>query len=49
MGIEYRDDDDLAFLQYCTEEDIRLLGEYLIYDKDHKERIASEILNNEPK
>lgn len=47
MGISYREDDDLAFLQYCTEEDIRLLGEYLIYDKDHEERIASEILSNE--
>lgn len=47
MGIAYREDDDLAFLQYCTEEDIRLLGEYLIYDKDHEERIASEILSNE--
>ena len=47
MGTSYREDDDLAFLQYCTEEDIRLLGEYLIYDKDNKERIASEILSNE--
>ena len=47
MGISYREDDDLAFLQYCTEEDIRLLGEYLIYDKDNEERIASEILSNE--
>lgn len=47
MGIEYRKDDDLAFLQYCTEEDIRLLAEYLIYDKDGEERIASEITNDE--
>ncbi|WP_390896571.1 DUF3944 domain-containing protein [Pseudomonas veronii] len=23
MGTAYRPDDDLAFLQYCTEEDIR--------------------------
>lgn len=47
MGIEYREDDDLAFLQYCTEEDVRQLAEYLIYDKDGEKRIASEIINNE--
>ncbi|MCG7602075.1 DUF3944 domain-containing protein [Halomonas sp. McH1-25] len=43
MGIEYRPDDDLAFLQYCTEEDIFQLAEFIIYDKDGKERFASEI------
>lgn len=47
MGIEYREDGDLAFLQYCTEEDIRQLAEYLIYDKDGEERIASEITNDD--
>lgn len=47
MGIQYREDDDLAFLQYCDEEDIRLFASYLIYDKDEKERITSEILSNE--
>lgn len=44
MGITYRPDDDLAFLQYCTEDDIRQLAEFIIYDKDGDERIASEIL-----
>lgn len=43
MGITYRPDDDLAFLQYCTEEDIRQLAEFIIYDKDGEERIVSEI------
>lgn len=43
MGITYRPDDDLAFLQYCSEEDIRHLAEFIIYDKDGKERIVSEI------
>lgn len=47
MGIEYREDDDLEFLRYCTEEDIRLLAEYLIYDKAREQRIASEILSDE--
>lgn len=43
MGITYRPDDDLAFLQYCSEEDIRQLAEFIIYDKDGEERIVSEI------
>jgi uncharacterized protein YaaW (UPF0174 family) len=47
MGIKYREDEDIAFLQYCTEEDVRQLAEYLIYDKDGEERIASEISSNE--
>lgn len=47
MGLNYRKDDDLEFLQYCSEGDIQQLANYLIYDKDNKERIASEILNSE--
>lgn len=43
MGIAYRPDDDLAFLQYCSEEDIRQLAQFIIHDKDGKERIASQI------
>lgn len=43
MGITYRPDDDLAFLQYCTEEDIRQLAQFIIFDKDGEERIVSEI------
>lgn len=43
MGIAYRPDADLAFLQYCSEEDIRQLADFIIHDKDGTERIASEI------
>lgn len=43
MGIKYRTDADLEFLQYCTEEDIKQLAHYLIFDKDGERRIASEI------
>jgi uncharacterized protein YaaW (UPF0174 family) len=47
MGIQYRQDDDLAFLQYCSEDDIRQLADYLMRDKDGEERIASEIASDE--
>jgi uncharacterized protein YaaW (UPF0174 family) len=43
MGIAYRADDDLAFLQYCDEEDLRQLAQFIIHDKDGNERIASQI------
>lgn len=43
MGISYRPDDDLAFLQYCREDDIRNLAAYLMFDKDGEKRTASEI------
>ncbi|WP_439252937.1 DUF3944 domain-containing protein [Pseudomonas monteilii] len=45
MGITYRTDDDLAFLQYCREDDIRNLATYLMFDKDGEKRRASEIAN----
>lgn len=47
MGIKYRIDDDLAFLQYCKEEDLRVLAGYLTHDKDQSARIASELLEDE--
>lgn len=47
MGIVYREDDDLEFLQYCSEEDIHQLARYLIYDGDGQKRSTSEILNDE--
>ena len=46
MGITYRQDDDLAFLQYCTEADIRQLAKYLMLDNDGEKRVASEIAND---
>lgn len=45
MGISYRKDDDLAFLQYCTEADLGTLAHYLIFDTDGMERSTSEILS----
>lgn len=47
MGIDYRPDKDLEFLQYCSEDDIRLLAEYLTKDKDGEERYASQISGHE--
>jgi uncharacterized protein YaaW (UPF0174 family) len=46
MGITYRPDDDLAFLQYCTEDDIRQLAKYLMFDNDGEKRVASEIADD---
>ncbi|MDY0833880.1 DUF3944 domain-containing protein [Pseudomonas sp. SED1] len=46
MGITYRPDDDLAFLQYCTEDDIRQLAKYLMFDDDGEKRVASEIADD---
>lgn len=46
MGIRYREDDDLAFLKYCDEEDIEQLATFIIYNKDGDERITSEILRS---
>jgi len=47
MGIKYRQDDDLTFIQYCSEDDIRKLAFYLMNDKDGEKRIASEIADDE--
>lgn len=46
MGISYRADDDLAFLQFCRETDIRNLAAYLMFDKDGEKRRASEIADD---
>ncbi|MGB1763979.1 DUF3944 domain-containing protein [Alloalcanivorax xenomutans] len=50
MGISFREDDkDLAFLQYCGEEDLQQLANILIYDVsgDGQERITSELAQEE--
>jgi len=47
MGIKYRKDDDLAFLQYCTEDDLQVLARYLTHDKDGEPRITSELLDDQ--
>lgn len=46
MSTSYREDPDLAFLEFCDEEDIRELGAVLIYNKSGKKRIASRILSD---
>lgn len=46
MGISYRKDADLAFLQYCSEDDIRQLAKYLMFDDDGEKRVASEIADD---
>ncbi len=46
MGIKYRKDDDLAFLQYCSEGDLQVLARYLTHDKDGEPRITSELLED---
>lgn len=44
MGIKYREDKDLTFLQYCPERDLKVLARYLTHDKDDSPRFASELL-----
>lgn len=46
MGIKYRQDDDLAFLQYCTEDDLKVLARYSTHDKDELQRTTSELLED---
>ena len=43
MGFSYRKDDDLAFLEDCTEADIDQLAKFIIYDSDGRERITSKM------
>jgi uncharacterized protein YaaW (UPF0174 family) len=46
VGIEYREDDDLAFLQYASEDNLRILSRYLAYDSGGKVYLTSELLDN---
>jgi uncharacterized protein YaaW (UPF0174 family) len=46
MGNQYRDDEDLAFLEYCKEEDMRVLGRYLTHDKDGQKRYNGKLLTD---
>lgn len=47
MGIKYTKDEDLAFLEYCSEEDIEQLAKILIYDGKGNERLTSQIMSDE--
>ncbi len=51
MGIKYREDKDLAFLEYCQENDLKILARYLTHDDmdryvPHSPRFASELLEH---
>jgi len=47
MGIEYKEDHDLDFIQYCNEEDLKILARYMTHDyKDGMQRFTSELLEN---
>lgn len=46
MGIEYRKDDDLDFLQYCGENDLQILARYMTHDKDGDMRSTSDLLED---
>lgn len=47
MGIKYREDNDLAFLQYCDNDDLELLVDFLTKNKNGNERLSQELLSEE--
>ena len=46
MGIKYREDEDLVFMQYCQEDDLKILTRYLTYGKNGLPEPSSELLEN---
>lgn len=46
MGTKYRGDGDLAFLEYCSEEDIQQLAKLLIYDEKGNKRLTAQMLSD---
>ncbi|WP_368749846.1 acidic protein MsyB [Klebsiella aerogenes] len=46
MGLTYREDKDLHFLQYCSEEQLKAITEMLTRDDKGKQRLASELLEH---
>lgn len=47
MGVTYKDDEDLHFLQYCSEEQLKVIAELLTHDNKGKQRLASELLKHD--
>ncbi|MFP3554936.1 DUF3944 domain-containing protein [Paraburkholderia sp. SIMBA_049] len=47
MGTKYRQDENLAFLPFCTEDELKVLARYLTHDKDGTQRITSELLERD--
>lgn len=56
MGMMYKDDEDLHFLQHCSEEQLKIFTSLLTHDDNGKPRLAGELakhkvfrsLNNHP-
>lgn len=47
MTIQFKEDPDLMFLQFCEENELKLLCSYLTHDpNDGKQRISCELLND---
>ena len=43
MGIKYREDEDLVFLQDCDDEDLKTLADILVFDKPSKKRFTQSL------
>lgn len=46
MGLVYQEDEDLHFLQHCTEEQLQMIAGLLTHDEKGKQRLASELLKH---
>lgn len=47
MGLVYKDDEDLHFLQHCSEDQLKMITALLTHDEKGKQRLASELLKHE--
>ncbi|WP_336221579.1 acidic protein MsyB [Citrobacter amalonaticus] len=47
MGLTYKDDEDLHFLQHCSEEQLKVIAALLTQDDKGKQRLASELLKHD--
>lgn len=47
MGLTYKDDEDLHFLQHCSEEQLKVITAVLTHDSKGKPRVVSELLRHE--
>lgn len=43
MDLIYKDDEDLHFLQYCSEAQLKVVTALLTHDDKGKQRLASEL------
>lgn len=47
MGNKYKQDSDLEFLQFCDNEDLSILVDFLTKDKKGNDRITSDLLSDD--